>query len=84
MTTAAAEPASRDGTTEVVHGIIANPQATGQAGFELLGENGFVDPNPSPFVEFWTGSHPPIWFRASFAKHYQPFAPGNEPKYFKK
>ncbi len=69
---------------EVVHGIIANPQATGQAGFQLLGENAFVDPNPSPFVEFWTGSHPPIWFRAAFAKHYDPFAPGAEPKYFKK
>jgi len=69
---------------EVVQGIVADPQATGQAAFQLLGENSFVDPNPSPLVEFWTGSHPPIWFRAAFAKHYQPFAPGSEPKYFKK
>jgi len=69
---------------EVVHGIVADPQATGQAAFQLLGENSFVDPNPSPFVEFWSGSHPPIWFRAAFAKHYNPYAPGSEPKYFKK
>ena len=69
---------------EVVHGIVADPQATGQAAFQLLGENSFVDPNPSPLVEFWTGSHPPIWFRAAFARHYNPFAPGSQPKYFTK
>jgi STE24 endopeptidase len=69
---------------EVVHGIVPNPQATGQAAFQLLGENSFVDPSPNPFVEWWTGSHPPIWFRAAFARHYNPWAPGSEPKYFKK
>ena len=67
---------------EVVHGIVADPQATGQAAFQLLGDNSLVDPNPSPFVEFWTGSHPPIWFRAAFAKHYVPWAPDAQPKYF--
>ncbi len=69
---------------EVVHGIVADPQATGQAAFQLLGDNALVDPNPSPFVEFWTGSHPPIWFRAAFAKHYDPWAPDAQPKYFPK
>jgi Zn-dependent protease with chaperone function len=69
---------------EVIHGIVANPQATGQAAFQLLGDNSLVDPNPSPFVEFWTGSHPPIWFRAAFAKHYDPWAPDAQPKYFPK
>ena len=69
---------------EVVQGIVANPQATGEAAFQLLGENSFDDPNPDSLVEFWTGSHPPIWFRAAFAKDYKPFAPGNQPKYFKK
>ena len=68
---------------EVVHGIVADPQATGQAAFQLLGENSCVDPNPNALVEFWTGSHPPIWFRAAFAKHYDPFAPGAAPKYVK-
>jgi Zn-dependent protease with chaperone function len=69
---------------EVVQGIVADPQATGQAGFQLIGQTSDVSPIPSPLSQFWFGSHPPIWFRAAFAKHYQPFAPGNEPKYFKK
>ena len=69
---------------EVVHGIVANPQATGQAAFQLLGDHSYVDPNPSAFVEFWTGSHPPIWYRAAFARHYDPFAPDAQPKYFSK
>jgi STE24 endopeptidase len=63
----------------VVHGIIADPQATGQAAFQVLGENSLVDPKPSPLLDFWFGSHPPIWFRAAFAKHYDPWAPGAEP-----
>ncbi len=69
---------------EVVHGIVADPQVTGQAAFQLLGDNSLVDPSPSPFVEFWTGSHPPIWFRAAFAKHYDPWAADAQPKYFPK
>ena len=69
---------------EVVHGIVADPQATGQAAFQVLGETSLVDPRPNAFVEFWTGSHPPIPFRAAFAKHYDPWTSGNQPKYFKK
>ena len=69
---------------EVVHGIVANPQATGQAAFQLLGENSLSYPYPSEAYEFWTGSHPPTWLRAAFAKHYDPWAPAEEPKYFKK
>jgi Zn-dependent protease with chaperone function len=69
---------------EVVHGIVADPQAAAQSAFQLLGENSFDDPAPHPFISFWTGSHPPIWFRAAFAKDYKPFAPGNQPKYFEK
>jgi STE24 endopeptidase len=69
---------------EVVHGIISDPQTTAQAAFDLLGDNSLDDPAPSPFVEFWTGSHPPIWFRAAFARHYDPWAAGAQPKYFPK
>jgi STE24 endopeptidase len=67
---------------EVVHGIVADPQATGQAEEQLLGESSLVAPNPSKFVEFWTDSHPSTSFRAAFAKHYDPWAPGESPKYF--
>ena len=69
---------------EVIHGIVQDPQATGQAAFDLLGENGLSDPYPSPFIEFWTYSHPAIGRRAAFAKYYDPWAAGAEPKYFQK
>lgn len=69
---------------EVVHGIIADPQAAGQGAFQLIGENSFVAPDPSPLVAFWSGSHPPIWLRAAFARHYNPWVADEQPKYFKK
>jgi STE24 endopeptidase len=69
---------------EAVHGLVADPQATAQAAFDVLGKASFADPNPSPLYEFWTGSHPAIGRRAAFAKAYNPWAAGFEPKYFKK
>ncbi len=69
---------------EVIHGIVADPQHAAQSAFQLLGENSFDDPEPHPFVQFWTGSHPPIWFRAAFAAHYNPWTPTTQPKYFPK
>ena len=69
---------------EVVHGVVADPQATGQAAEQALGENNLSDPNPSPLMEFWFDSHPSTSFRAAFAKHYNPWTPGAQPKYFKK
>ncbi len=69
---------------EAVHGIVASPQLAGQGAFDELGSNSFVAPDPNPFVEWWTGSHPPIDLRAGFAKHYDPWAPGAAPKYLKK
>ncbi len=69
---------------EAVHGIVPDPQATGQHAFDLLGANSFTDPDPNPFVVFWTYSHPPIGYRAAFARAYNPWAPGVQPKYFSK
>jgi STE24 endopeptidase len=69
---------------EAVHGLVADPQAAAQGAFNVLGKTSFADPNPSPFYEFWTGSHPAIGRRAAFAKAYNPWTPGLEPKYFKK
>ncbi len=66
---------------EAVQGIVADPQATGQAAFQVLGENSYDVPDPNPLIEFWRGSHPPIWLRAAFSKHYNPYAPGESPKY---
>lgn len=69
---------------EAVHGVVADPQATGQAFFQLLGETDVDEPNPNPFFEFWADSHPSIPFRAAFARHYDPWAPGASPKFFTK
>lgn len=69
---------------EAIHGIVANPQQTAQQAFQVLGEQSLVDPNPSPFVEFWTFGHPSISSRAAFAAAYDPWAPGQQPKYFNK
>lgn len=67
---------------EVIHGIVADPQATAQHAFQVLGEASLVDPNPNRFVEFWTFSHPSISSRAAFAAAYNPWVPGQHPKYF--
>jgi len=69
---------------EAVHGIVADPQAIGLRSFQVLGEDSFDDPTPHPVFEFWFGTHPPIWFRAAFAKAYDPWAPGQHAKYFAK
>ena len=69
---------------EAVHGIVADPQAAAQGSFDVLGETSLADPHPSPFVEFWTYSHPAIGRRAAFGKAYDPWAAGYSPKYFPK
>lgn len=68
---------------EAMHGLIADPQRTGAETFQLLGEQSLTDPTPSPFVEFWTFSHPSISARKAFAAGYDPWRPGQTPKYFK-
>jgi STE24 endopeptidase len=67
---------------EAIHGIVADPQATTRQGFQRLGEASRDDPNPHPFVEFWTFSHPSTSERAAFAAAYNPWAPDQHPKYF--
>ena len=69
---------------EVIHGIVANPQATAQQSFQLLGEMSLTDPNPNRFVEFWTFSHPSVSSRAAFAASYNPWTSGQHPMYFEK
>lgn len=69
---------------EVIHGIVADPQAVTQQAFERLGEASLEDPTPHPFVEFWTYSHPSIESRAAFASAYNPWSTGEHAKYFSK
>jgi STE24 endopeptidase len=70
--------------SEVVHGIVADPQKVNAASFQRLGEESLEYPYPSPFVVFWTYTHPPIAEREAFAAGYDPWAPGGHPRYFSK
>lgn len=69
---------------EAIHGIVDDPQKIAQQSFQLLGEMSLTDPNPNPFVEFWTFSHPSVTSRAAFAMKYNPWVAGRHPKYFAK
>jgi STE24 endopeptidase len=69
---------------EAIHGIVADPQTVAQQSFQLLGEMSLTDPNPNPFVEFWTFSHPSVSSRATFAASYNPWVEGKHPTYFVK
>jgi Zn-dependent protease with chaperone function len=69
---------------EAIHGIVADPQATAKGAFDVLGETSLADPNPNQLYEFWSYSHPSTGRRAAFARAYDPWARGMEPKYFKK
>ena len=69
---------------EAVHGIVADPQATGRRSFQESGKASLDDPTPHPWFEFWFDTHPPIQFRAAFAEAYDPWAAGEHPKYFAK
>jgi STE24 endopeptidase len=69
---------------EAVHGIVAAPQAVARESFQVLGEESLDGPTPHPLYEFWTGTHPPIRTRAAFAEFYDPWATGEQPRYFSK
>jgi Zn-dependent protease with chaperone function len=69
---------------EIVHGIVADPQATAVHSFQTLGEESLDIPDPNPGMVFWTYSHPPIAKRAEFARDYDPWKPGGHPRFFSK
>ncbi len=52
---------------EVIHGLVADPQATAARSFQILGEVSLDDPTPSHLEEFWFYSHPSIARREAFA-----------------
>jgi Zn-dependent protease with chaperone function len=68
---------------EVIHGIVADPQKTAQQSFQELGEDSLDIPEPNPLIVFWDYSHPTILQRATFARAYNPWAPGRKPKFFR-
>jgi Zn-dependent protease with chaperone function len=69
---------------EAVHGLIPDPQKTGVAAFNALGEAWLEDPNPNPLIEFWEYNHPSVKTRANFAAHYDPWATGGRGRFFER
>lgn len=72
---------------EAIHGLVPDPQAAVKNACDSDGLRALDDPNPSPFVEFWTYNHPATSRRAAFGKAYNPWSPEHpeyQPKYFKK
>jgi len=69
---------------EAIHGLVPDPQKTAVAAFNRLGEAYLDDPNPNPFVEFWSYDHPSTQSRAIFAAQYNPWVAGQKPRFFNK
>ena len=67
---------------EVLHGLVADPQAVTVEDFNRLGRVWLEDPAPNRFVVWWTYSHPPTADRAAFAASYDPWKQGAQPRYF--
>ena len=67
---------------EAVHGIVAAPQDIGRQSFDVLGRDSLDDPTQRPVFDWWFDTHPTLLFRAAFAKAYDPWAAGAQPKYF--
>ena len=67
---------------EAIHGLVADPQKTAVASFNRLGEAYLDSPNPNPFIVFWTYNHPSTQSRAEFSAHYDPWVPGQKPRFF--
>ncbi len=67
---------------EVIHGLVPNSTEVASHSFQVLGEVGLDEPNPSPLIEFWTYSHPSISERIEFTQNYNPWVNG-VPKYVK-
>jgi STE24 endopeptidase len=69
---------------EAMHGLLADPQKSAVSGFNALGEAWLEEPNPNPFVVFWTYDHPSIQQRATFAAQYDPWKNGGRGQFFAK
>lgn len=66
---------------EAIHGLVADPQEVARSAFATLGQSALVVPNPNLLLEFLTENHPATGRRAAFARAYNPWAAGYEPKY---
>ena len=67
---------------EVIHGIVPESSAAAARSFQVMGEIGLDEPNPSAFIKFWLYSHPSVADRLRFALNYDPWSNGS-PEYVK-
>jgi len=69
---------------EAIHGLVSDPRQTAVRTFNQLGESSLDDPDPNPFIVFWTYDHPSIQSRAIFSEHYDPWSNGQIPRFFQR
>jgi STE24 endopeptidase len=68
---------------EVLHGLEPDVPQVAARSFQILGEIDLADPNPSPFIEFWLFSHPPLKERIEYALTYNPWSHGGHGEFVK-
>ncbi|MGB6384714.1 MAG: M48 family metallopeptidase [Terriglobales bacterium] len=68
---------------EVIHGIVPNPNQVAAHYFQKSGEKNLSDPDPNTFIKIWFFDHPTRPERVHFVATYDPWSPGNTPKYVK-
>jgi STE24 endopeptidase len=54
----------------IIRGIVPDPNEVTAHTFQVLGEEGLDQPDPNPFIEFWTYTHPSISERVAFSASY--------------
>jgi STE24 endopeptidase len=54
----------------------------GVQSFQVLGADALDDPTPHPLYDWWFDTHPTIEFRAAFSRAYDPWASGEQPRFF--
>jgi Zn-dependent protease with chaperone function len=68
---------------EVTHGLTPDSSQIAAQAFQVLGEVGLSDPDPSPVNVFLFYNHPAISDRVRFALDYNPWANGGHGEFFK-
>ncbi len=68
---------------EVIHGSVPNSQEVNGQTEQIIGEIALADPDPHPFIKYWRYTHPPVAERVRFARTYDPWSKGEQPKYVK-
>ena len=66
---------------EVIHGIVPDPGQAAASAFQLLGAVDLDEPHPNRLIELWLYSHPSIAERIRFASAYDPWQPGQAPRF---